>query len=199
MAFIEARLLDCVAYGTQGGPTWVTRRIGLKSGIIRRNAMRSRPMYRFIVLYQNLSPDDHEAVIGAFNACRGGVFAFRLKDWSDFTADDEFVTTGTGSPQTVQLAKLYEFSAQNVSRPIRKPVTATVSMTQNDAPLASSIDYATGMATFTATLGQIVRWSGQFDVPVMFEQDELLFSANNRGAAGLILTADVGLMEDLSA
>lgn len=198
MAFIETRLLDCVAYGTQGGPTWSTRRVGLRSGIVRRNAQRSRPLYRFVVLYQNLKEVDHQNVINAFNACRAGVFAFRLKDFSDYRAVDQLVAVGTGAPQTVQLAKLYEFGAQNLSRPIRKPVTAA--LTDDGSPLASSVDLTTGMATFTASLGGIVRWSGEFDVPVTFEQDELLFDAVNRSTVGgLLLTADVGLEEDLSA
>jgi uncharacterized protein (TIGR02217 family) len=197
MAFIETRLLDCVAYGTQGGPTWSTRRVGLRSGIVRRNAQRSRPLYRFVVLYQHLKPVDHQEVINAFNACRAGVFAFRLKDWSDFEAVNELVTVGTGAEQTIQLAKLYEFGSQNISRTIRKPVSAT--LTDDSAPLAASVDITTGMATFTASVGGIVRWSGEFDVPVMFEQDELLFDAVNRSNAGLLLTADVGLEEDLSA
>lgn len=199
MAFIESRLLDCVAYGTQGGPTWVTRRIGLRSGIVRRNAQRSRPQYRFVVLYQNLSTADHANVIEAFNACRAGVYGFRIKDWSDFTATNEVIGTATGAEQIVQLAKLYEFGTQNVSRPIRKPVTGTVTLTDGGTPLAATIDYTTGMATFTATLGNVVRWSGQFDVPVMFEQDELLFTASNRSQDGLRLTADISLIEDLSA
>lgn len=197
MSFIEQRLLDCVAYGTEGGPTWVTRKVGLKSGIVRRNAQRSRPMYRYIVLYQNLKPEDHGQVIDAFNACRGGVFGFRLKDWADFEATNELVTVGTGVQQSVQLSKLYQFGTENISRPIRKLVSAT--LTADGSPLAATIDMNTGIATFTAGNGDIVRWSGTFDVPVMFEQDELLFAANNRTANGLALTADVSLIEDLSA
>lgn len=197
MSFIETRLLDCVAYGTEGGPSWVTRRVSLKSGIIRRNAQRSRPTYRFTVLYQNLKPVDHRSVIAAFNACRAGVYGFRLKDWSDFQATDELIGLGTGSPQMVQLAKLYEFGAQNASRPIRKLVSA--SLTHNGSPLTASIDLNTGIATFTATAGHTIRWSGEFDVPVMFEQDELPFTASNRTASGLSLTADIGLIEDLDA
>jgi uncharacterized protein (TIGR02217 family) len=199
MAFIEERLLDCVSYGTQGGPAWNTRRVPLRSGVERRNAQSARPRYRFIILYQNLSVEHHVGVIDAFNACRAGLHAFRLKDWSDFTADDELVTIGTGSPQTVQLTKLYEFGNQNVSRTIRKPVTGTVVLTADNLPQAGSIDYTTGMATFTAPIGDIVRWSGEFDVPVTFDQDELMFSANSRNASGLVLTSDITLSEDLSA
>lgn len=197
MSFIEERLLDCVAYGTQGGPTWATRRIGLRSGIVRRNASRSRPSYRFVVLYQNLAPEDHNSVIDAFNACQAGVYGFRLKDWSDFTAVDQLVVVGTGAPQSIQLAKLYTFGTRTVSRPIRKIVSAA--LTDNAVPLVATVDADTGIATFTASNGGVVRWSGEFDVPVMFESDELLFSAGNRTVLGLALTADVGLEEDLDA
>jgi uncharacterized protein (TIGR02217 family) len=199
MAFIEQRLLDCVAYGTQGGPSWSTRRIELRSGIVRRNAQRSRPRYRFVLLYQNLKAEDHSAVIEAFNTCRAGVFGFRLKDWSDFTADDQFVALGTGAEQEVQLSKLYEFGGENVSRPIKKPVDGSVALTADGSPLASSVDSTTGIVTFTAGVGDIVRWSGEFDVPVTFDQDELLFSVDSRNQSGLFLTSDVTLSEDLSA
>lgn len=196
MAFIERRLLDCVAYGTQGGPTWVTRRIRLKSGIIRRNAQRSRPAYRYVVLYQNLNEEDHYSIMEAFNACMGGVHGFRLRDWADYRATNEFVTVGTGVEQTVQLAKLYEFGNQNISRPIKKLVSA--SLTANGSPIAATVNLNTGMATFTAPNGHTVRWSGEFDVPVMFEQDEALFEAVTRLSSGLALTSDISLIEDLS-
>lgn len=200
MSFVEERLLDCVSYGTEGGPTWSTRRIGLKSGVIRRNAQRARPLYRFIILYQNLKPSDYQEVIRAFNACLGGVYGFRLKDWSDFEGTDEFVVVATGIEQTVQLTKTYDFGALSLSRTIRKPVADTVTLTSDDVPLAlTSIDTTTGEVVFTAPVGETVRWSGEFDVPVMFENDELMMSAGNRTADGLVLTADVGLMEDISA
>lgn len=199
MAFIETRLLDCVSYGTAGGPTWLTRKVSLRSGIIRRNPLRSRPIYRFQLVYRNLEPADHVEVINAFNACFGGVHSFRLKDWSDYIADDELLSVlGTGSPQTVQLSKIYEFGNQNISRPIRKPVDGSVTMTDDGAPLSVSVDYTTGMATFTASNGGVLRWSGEFDVPVMFEDDQLSFSFDNRSASGLFLTSDVSLMEDIS-
>src|SRR5688572_7662605 len=105
MAFVDQRLLDCVSYGTSGGPTWLTRKKSLRSGKVRRNPVRSRPLYRFTLLYRNLQRDDHIEVINAFNACMAGVFSFRLKDWSDFEADDVLLDdVGTGAPQQVQLA-----------------------------------------------------------------------------------------------
>lgn len=199
-SFIEQRLLQCVSYGTEGGPTWSTRRIMLRSKRMRRNAQISRPRYEFVILYSKLKEADHRQVINAFNACRGGAFGFRLKDWSDFEAVDELVTIGTGAPQTIQLARIYEFGSENVSRPIRKPVTGTVVMTQNGGALSSSVDYATGLATFTATNASVVRWSGEFDVPVIFSEDRLSFSFDDRNEAeGFFLTANVPLEEDLDA
>jgi uncharacterized protein (TIGR02217 family) len=197
MAFIEQRLLDCIAFGSGAGPTWKTRRIGLRSGIIMRNAQQSMPLYRFNLLYRNLKPYQHEAVIDVFNACMAGVHSFRVKDWQDYEAEDEALPVlGTAAPQSVQLVKVYSFGGQSVTRNIRKPVSGTVTMTHNGAALTASVDYTTGIATFTTTAGHVLRWSGEFDVPVMFDVDELPFSGDNRSDDGLFLTGDVPLLED---
>lgn len=199
MSFIDARLLDCVAYGTEGGPTWATRKVPLKSGVVRRNATRSRPLYRYAVIYQNLQPEHHAEVIAAFNACMGGVHSFRLKDWADFEADNvQLADVGTGSAQQVQLAKPYTFGGETIWRPIYKPVSGTVTLTADDAPLSATIDYDTGIASFTASIGDVIRWTGQFDVPVMFEDDVMSFSADSRGERGLFLTTDAALIEDIA-
>lgn len=199
MSFINSRLLDCVAYGTECGPTWSTRKTGLRSGIVRRNPRRARPLYVANLLYQNLLQEHYEAVIAAFNACMGGVHSFRLKDWSDFTATNELLPVlGTGAPQQVQLVKTYAFGTGSVQRRIRKPVSGTVTMTADGDPQAATIDYATGVATLTAGSGDVLRWSGEFDIPMMFRDDALPFQAVSRNDGGLILTADIGLEEDLS-
>lgn len=198
--FLEERLLECVSYGTSGGPTWVTRRVGLRSGKVRRNPLRSRPTYKFQLIYKNLLPEHHVEVINAFNACMAGVHSFRLKDWADFEATNETLDAlGTGAPQSFQLFKRYSFGGTVIARPIRKPVEDTVVITADLVPIAASIDFTTGIATYTAPVGDVVRWSGEFDVPVMFSDDELSFSADDRNATGLFLTTDVGLEEDTDA
>ena len=200
MSFIESRLLDCVAYSTEFGPTWSTRKVGLKSGIVRRNPNRTRPIYVASLLYQNLKAEHYQDVIAAFNACMGGAYSFRMKDWSDFTAQNELLPVlGTGSAQEVQLVKSYTFGTMTLARPIRKPVTGTVVITGNGSPISATVDYTTGIATFTATNGHTLRWSGQFDVPMMFRDDALPFQAASRNDDGLIMTADIGLEEDLAA
>lgn len=197
--FIESRLLDCVSYGTEGGPTWLTRKVGLRSGHVRRNAMRSRPLYRFSIIYARLRPADHAEVLSAFNACMGGTFGFRIKDWSDYEVEDELLTVGTGTPQIVQLIRNYTFGSQTVTRPIRKPVASTVTLTEGGVPMSAVVDYTTGVVQFTASPSAVIRWSGQFDVPVMFSDDQLSFSIDERNTNGFFLSANVALEEDVSA
>lgn len=151
------------------------------------------------MLYQNLRPEDHGAVFAAFNACRGKLYSFRLKDWTDFTATNErLLLTGTGGSQSQQLVRRYAFGTETLLRPIRKPVSGTVVIRANGSPISSSIDYSTGIATYTATGGAVITWSGEFDVPVSFAQDDLMFDANSRDGDGLALTTNVDLLEDLS-
>lgn len=196
--FVEERLLECVTFGTHGGPTWLTRKIGLKSGVIRKNAMRSRPLYRYTFIYRNLTPALHKQVIDAFNACMGGAYSFRIKDWADFEATDELLPVlGTGSSQAVQLVKTYTFGNRTIARPIRKPVAGTVSIEANGSPISAAIDTTTGIATLTAANGATLTWSGEFDVSVGFDDDELFFSGDDKGSDGLFLTSDVSLTEDI--
>lgn len=197
--FINAQLLECITDGSSGGPTWRTRRVPLRSGIIRRNPLQSLPLYRFTLQYQNLQAEAHEAIIAAFNACYGGVHSFRWKDWEDYEADDEVLAVlGTGAEQQIQLTKAYTFGTQTVLRNIRTPETGSVSMTANGSPQAASINYSTGIATLTAANGAVLRWSGRFHVPVMFEQDELPFAGRNIGDDRRLLSGDVPLIEDRS-
>lgn len=201
MAFIEERLLDRVGFGTTNGPAWRTRRVATRAGIVYRNPIQALPLYRFVIVYNNLAQlEQHEAVVAAFNACMAGVHSFRIKDYQDYIAENELLPVlGTGSAQQVQLTKTYTFGGQSVARNIRKPVEGTVTLTANGSPLAATVDYETGIVSFTASASAVLRWSGEFDVPVMFEEDELPFSSEDRGVNGLFLSGNVSLIEDRSA
>ena len=197
MAFIEQRLLDRIGLGSRNGPTFRTRRISVRSGIVFRNPVLALPLYRFEINYRNLELSLHEDVVAAFNACMAGVHSFRIKDYQDYSATNVALqTVGTGSSQQQQLTKPYTFGGQTLHRKIRKPVTGTVQMTANNVAISASIDTTTGIATYTAPAGHTVRWSGEFDVPVMFEEDDLPFTGDDKNEGGLILTGNVALLED---
>lgn len=194
MAFVEERLLDNVAYGFRGGPTWHTNMRKLRNGSRVAEAIRSRPLYRFVAPYQDIDRGDHKLVIQAYNACQGMAHSFRFKDWSDFEAEDQFVAIATGAPQTVQLKKYYTFGSLVTERKILKLVAGTYGLFAITPPTGVSFDANTGMVTFTGTIGQTITWSGEFDVPVHFGNDEMMWDYSNFEA----LTTDVTLEEDFS-
>jgi len=198
--FIEERLLVKVAFGTAIGPTYSTREKTLMNAKTRRNQGWDYPKYRGIVRFQNLREEQHQLVINAFHACGGRAVGFRVKDFSDFSGTCVLTASATGSPQSVQLFKTYTFGSVTRTRLIRKPVSGTVSLTATTPPTDVSVDTATGIVTFTGTVGQTVTATYQFDVPMRFEQDELIFSIDDKNNTyGFYLNADVPLIEDSNA
>lgn len=208
MSFIDALLLDKVAYGFSGGPDWLTTVVPLRSGRESRNAERSRPKHFYIAPYQNIDPEDRHIVVAAFNACLGRANSFRFFDRSDYLLDDAVVGTADGTAgQQLQIVKSYSFGAETITRIITKPVDSTVNygrgertlgpapafeVTANDAPFSDwVIDYLTGIVTLTAGNGQVIRVSGWFDVPVRFDQDRLMFTYGNK----LSHSTDIELVE----
>lgn len=223
MSFIDDLLLDKAAYGFQGGPTWDTTIVRLRSGYTKRNANRALPLHRYSAPFNNIEAADWAEVLNAFNACQGGAHSFRFFDRNDYQLSGEIIATGTGASQQVQLTKKYAFGTGSpqtiITRNITKPVDSTVdygrltkqlgaapafALTEENltsspllpqTSLAFSLDYSTGIVTFTATAGATIRATGWFDVPVRFVNDDLLLTRTALNANSL----DVELEEDLGA
>lgn len=197
-SFIEERLLEEIGYGTQVILSNNVLRKNVRSGIVRRRGVR-RSIRQYTIIVKKLRPHDHRSVANAFMVCADGQ-GFRLKDQSDYVVEDQALTIGTGAEQSVQLFKVYEFGSEAAQRPIRKPVVGTVVLTATSGVTGVSVDYTTGVATFTASNGEIVSYSCEFDVPVMFADDQLAMSSMTKDHDGqMVLTADVTLLEDLAA
>lgn len=211
MSFINSLLLDRVAYGFAGGPTFATTQVKLHSGINRRNAERSRPLHRYSASFMNIQSEDLGVVVAAYNACLGATHSFRFFDRMDYKLDDEVIGTADGTTdQELQLIKTYSFGGTETERTITKPVDSTVDygrgtnrlgaapafvIKADGTPISFTLDYSTGIVTFTASAGESITASGWFDVPVHFVHDELMFSVNNLDAH----SADIELAEDFSA
>lgn len=195
MTFIEERLLDKVVYGSQFGKEFNTRIVSLRSGVDRRNADWAAPLGRYSVLYELLEPSDHQVVVNAHMACMGALVGFRFKDWSDYEAKNEFLVVADGTEQTVQLTKQYKFGPISYSRKIVKPVGNTVLLYADGVALPHDVDSTTGLVTFTATSGQAITWSGEFDVPVRFDNDRLDVEPIYHTEGGFLLSTDVDLTE----
>ena len=193
--FIEERLLDKIAYGSEFGREFNTRVVQLRSGRERRNADWSAPLGRYSLLYQVIEPADHALVVNAHAACFGSLVGFRFKDWSDYTAELEFIGVASAGEQTMQLKKSYTFGPLSYERIISKPVLGQVTIYADEVEIPATVNTVTGEVTFTASAGQVITWSGEFDVPVRFADDRLDIQPITRRQDGYLLSADVDLVE----
>lgn len=194
--FNEVRLLDCVSYGSEFGQEFSTRIVTLYSGVERRNANWSAPLGKYSIIYTALRPEDHEKVRDAHMASMGAFIPFRFKDWTDYKVEDQFIGLADGAEQTLQLVKSYNFGPVELTKKISKPVMNTVTVYADgvEIPLVT-VDYILGTVTFTASVGARITWSGEFDVPVRFVDDQLDVEPITRVDDGFALSCDVDLIE----
>lgn len=196
--FIEERLLDCIQYGSDFGSLFNTRITELANGREKRNIEWAHPLGEHRLIISRLRSDaDHQTVIDAFNVCRGRAYGFRMRDYTDYTADKEPIGTATGTEQVIQLTKRYTFGGYTYDYPIKKPVAGTVQVFANGVAISGiAVDTTKGLVTLTATSGAALTWSGEFDKPVRFASDELTREPEARSeAGGYLLAADVTLQE----
>jgi len=194
--FIDALLMDSVSYGVAGGPEWLTTVVPTRRGRESRNQERTRPKYNYILPYNIIDPNKYILVINAVNAAAGRAHYFRFFDRMDYLLTNQVIGTATGVPgETMQLVKTYPWGTGTATRIITKPVDSTIDygrgeeilgaapafvIKANGTPIAFTLGYTTGIATFTTTAGFSITASGWFDVPVRFASDKLMFSLNDR-------------------
>lgn len=178
--FIEERLLEKIAYGSETGSAYNTKVIRTQNGFDRRKVLWAAPLGRFSIAYSMLRPAQRELVMKAHHACRGRAVGFRFRDSLDYTATDQPLGIATGAEQTVQLTKTYTFGTHSVSKPIKKPVASTVTVYADGVEIPATVDGATGLVTFTAAEEAVITWSGEFDKPVCFADDDLGWSIDTK-------------------
>ncbi|MBI3672552.1 MAG: DUF2460 domain-containing protein, partial [Rhizobiales bacterium] len=108
---------------------------------------------------------------------KGRGYSFRFKDWSDYQAAD---TTMVQVTSTIwQLVKRYTIGGNEHVRTITKPVSGTVVTKVSGSPVTpASIDYLTGLVTFSSAPRPAPTATFDFDVPVRFDTDKLPVQAN---------------------
>lgn len=191
--FNETRLLDSVAYGSEFGKEFNTRIVRLRSGHDRRNINWSAPLGRYSIIYTALLEEDHELVYNAHMASFGSAIGFRFKDFVDYRATNEIIGVGTGATQSLQLTKTYSFGLLDLVRNITKPVSATIYA--DGVAISSSLNTTTGIVTFTGDLAATITWSGEFDVPVIFDEDRLDCQPVTKSNGKFLLSSNVTLSE----
>jgi uncharacterized protein (TIGR02217 family) len=127
-----------------------------------------------------------------FMVAHGAAYGFRLKDFQDYKDESSGILglTGLGVAATTsyQMYKGYSMSPLSALGIILKPVAATIAVYVNGVLKTLTTDYTldstTGIVTFTSqpTVGHTLTWTGQYDIPVRFQSDNMEMGLDSTGA-----------------
>jgi uncharacterized protein (TIGR02217 family) len=189
--FHEVQFPPKIAYGATGGPEFNTTISTTFAGFEQRNVNWQKARGRWDVSTGIKNKADMDAVIAFFRARYGKAYGFRFKDWSDYQGVGQNIGTGDGVETEFQLKKTYVSGGNTYVRDIKKPVNGSVSIYLNSVLQGSgySIDYTTGIVTFTVAPGSSVAVTAdyEFDVPVRFDTD--LINVRAEGPAQFVWDA----------
>jgi uncharacterized protein (TIGR02217 family) len=180
----DVRLPETIEEGAEGGPEFSTSLAVSAGGHEQRLANWSIARGRWNVGFGVQDVSEYAALLSFFRARQGRLRAFRFKDWSDYQMPRTTIGTTDGADATWQLRKSYTSGSVTVTRPITRPVSATVLVWVNNVAIAAGagggeyqVNLATGVitlgSTLAATTGQAIEAACDFDVPVRFDADYL--------------------------
>lgn len=189
--FHEVQFPPKIAYGATGGPEFNTTISTTFAGFEQRNVNWQKSRGRWDVSTGIKNKVDMDTVIAFFRARYGKAYGFRFKDWSDYQGVGQNIGTGDGVETEFQLKKTYVSGGNTYVRDIKKPINGSVSIYLNSVLQSSgySIDYTTGVVTFTVAPGSSVAVTAdyEFDVPVRFDTD--LINVRAEGPAQFVWDA----------
>lgn len=177
LSFVEERISDGeILKNSTGGPVFSTRVTKNGNAHEQRNINWDSAMWKGQLGERMLLSKQMDTLLAFFHARRGKACGFRYKDFADYT-----VRAGQGTLEGIggdgyQLFKTYPTSAGvPTKRKILKPVPRTVVVFEAgvEAPVQVSVDYATGIVRLQQSALGKLSWTGEFDVPVRFDVDEL--------------------------
>jgi uncharacterized protein (TIGR02217 family) len=189
MTIPSYRLPVGIERGSQFGPTFKNVIQEAISGNEQRYAQWTKCRGVGDLSYGLLTSDnplgDFAAILAVWRAHFGSLYPFRFKDWSDYQATNELFGTGDGSTVAFQLVKTYDPSQVLLGSPGTRFYVRSITLVSGapqiyvDGVLKTvTTDYtisSSGIVTFTSApaAGKQVTWTGQFDVPVRFDTDQL--------------------------
>lgn len=199
-AFHEVLLPLPFALGASGGPERRVDIVALGSGRESRNTPWAHGRRRYDIGGAVRTLDQLHDLIAFFEARRGRLHGFRLRDPFDNkscapsltpAATNQTLGVGTGTQTVFQLQKSYGAGAEVYLRPITKPVAGSVSVAVNGvalAPAGFSVNTVTGQVTLAtpSANGAVVSAGFQFDTPVRFDIERLDLSIDAFGAGRAI-------------
>ena len=178
------RFPDDISFGSSGGPSYNTDVVTVISGAETRNINWLEARHTYNVAFGIRDQDYLTNLIEFFHAVKGKAYGFRFKDWSDYTSSgttditdtDQPIGVGDGITLEFQLSKEYTVGLLAAYRDINKPVDGTVILALVGVPISASdysIDYTTGVVTFTTAPSGLITAGYEFDVPCRFDTDTI--------------------------
>lgn len=195
--FYPVELDTCPAYGWQRGPFVDVLIKPLVSGREKRKPQSFLRKHTFILSFAYITDQQYlDDINNAFMALCGPTDSFLAKDWLDYRANGQVIGLATSGSTPVQLVRTYSFGGASYTRPITKPLDNGV-IRSNGTIKAGVIDPLTGLFTPTTpwTPGQTLTWTGEFRVPVRFDQMSLPSTIDNRSGENLLANGSVSLIE----
>lgn len=184
MSFFENRLPERLSFGARGGPAFSTEVVKTQGGQRSSNRNWLFPLHRFDVSHGVKSEEDFDEIRSFFYNVSGQFDGFRFKDWADYKANRQPLTTITLGT-SYQLNRQYVRGSRTFNRPIYKPVSGTIVVYRNGSVIAPAVSTTTGVVSITGhTGGDFYTWSGEFDIPVAFTSDILETVIENKTGSG---------------
>ena len=183
MTFINTRLPQEVEIGAVRREREPIDIVTTDGGFEVRNARHSQGLFEYEISFPHGAYDASVsvAVKDMFKASRGGLYAFRFRDFDseNNTLEDEVIGTGDDSTTAFQITKTWTVDGQSQIRNITRPVSPLTVKKDGVTVGGYSIDYATGILTFVSapTAGEVITVSGSYDIPVRFD---LTYEATGR-------------------
>jgi uncharacterized protein (TIGR02217 family) len=193
MAFWEKEFPRKLSFGSSGGRTFFTTKNEGFGGF--RNYVRNcqYPLGKWSITVRSQESantaliTDYDLFYNFFINVFGQADGFRFYAPGDHTATLETIGMGDGSNTTFQLTKNFVIGDRSFPIPVTKPImstildykgdalTDTVHVYLNGTPTSAwTLDSTTGVLTMTSppANGVVVKWSGEYHIPVHFASDE---------------------------
>lgn len=192
-SFHDVRFPLGVSFGATGGPERRNEIVALTSGREKRNARFSQSRRHYDAGTGVRSLSDLHDVLVFFEARRGSLHAFRLRDPFDMkscrpedavSAADQAIGAGDGARTRFALTKTYgegeDAYRRLIARPLPETLRVAVGGVEKATPEDWSFDFATGEVVFEAgsipAAGEGVTAGYEFDVPVRFDTERIAIS-----------------------
>lgn len=187
MAFDEVRLPIEVERGAVGGAGFLTNVTLLNSGREKRNSLWSVDRGRWDIAYGIQTRAEALIVRNFFMARLGRARGFRFRDWANYQTEGAQQPTeesSDGSRTAFQMSYQYiDSGAFFYQKPIYKPVASELTVYEAGLPTTDyTLDDTTGIITMDDPpyIGDEITWTGQFDLPVRFDTDDLQIAVTTK-------------------